>query len=150
MDWVQVHPTGFHNPADPSNKVKTLAAEITRGEGAILLHRGGRRFVNELGGRDYVTGRMLDVAASSPPVWEVDGSDGKLLYALVINGKAAAKTTKHIDLYTKKKLLTRFDSFQDLAAWSYWNTSVTQDSLRSIPVLSCQVLLLEALVVSMS
>ena len=34
--------------------------------------------MNELGGRDYVTGRMLDVAASSPPVTEVDGSDGKL------------------------------------------------------------------------
>jgi hypothetical protein len=42
------------------------------------MHRGGGRFVNELGGRDYVTGRMLDVAASSPPVTEVDGSDGKL------------------------------------------------------------------------
>jgi len=130
LDDVQVHPTGFHNPADPSNKVKTLAAEITRGEGAILLHRGGGRFVNELGGRDYVTGRMLDVAKESPPVTEPDGSDGKLLYALVLNGKASNKTAKHMDLYTKKKLLTRFDSLRDLAKWAYWNASVSEASLR--------------------
>ena len=130
LDDVQVHPTGFHNPADPSNKVKTLAAEITRGEGAILLPRGGGRFVNELGGRDYVTGRMLDVAKESPPVTEPDGSDGKLLYALVLNGKASNKTAKHMDLYTKKKLLTRFDSLRDLAKWAYWNASVSEASLR--------------------
>lgn len=130
LDDVQVHPTGFHNPADPTNKVKTLCAEITRGEGAILLHRGGRRFVNELGGRDYVTGRMLDVAKDSPAITEVDGTDGTLLYALVMNAKASAKTAKHIDLYTKKKLLTKFDSLKDLAAWSYWNSSVSEASLR--------------------
>jgi len=132
LDDVQVHPTGFYNPADPSNKVKTLCAEITRGEGAILLHRGGRRFVNELGGRDYVTNRMLDVAKDSPAVTEAGGEDGKLLYALVMNGKAAAKTAKHIDLYTKKHLLTKFDSLQELAAWSYWNTSVSPASLRYV------------------
>ena len=130
LDDVQVHPTGFHNPADPTNKVKTLCAEITRGEGAILLHRGGGRFVNELGGRDYVTGRMLDTAETSPPVTEADGSDGKLLYALVMNAKAANKTAKHIDLYTKKKLLTKFDFLSDLASWPYWNTSVSAGSLR--------------------
>jgi len=131
LDDVQVHPTGFHNPADPTNKVKTLCAEITRGEGAILLHRGGARFVNELGGRDYVTGRMLDTAESSPAVSEADGTDGKLLYALVMNAKAANKTAKHIDLYTKKKLLTRFDTLEALAAWSYWNASVSASSLRA-------------------
>jgi len=130
LDDVQVHPTGFHNPADPTNKVKTLCAEITRGEGAILLHRGGARFVNELGGRDYVTGRMLDTADTSPPVTEADGTDGRLLYALVMNAKAANKTAKHIDLYTKKKLLTRFDTLEALAAWSYWNASVSASALR--------------------
>jgi len=131
LDDVQVHPTGFHNPADPTNKVKTLCAEITRGEGAILLHRGGGRFVNELGGRDYVTGRMLDVAKDSPNITEADGSDGKLLYALVMNSKGSAKTAKHIDLYSQKKLLTKFDSLKDLAAWSYWNASVSEASLRA-------------------
>ena len=131
LDDVQVHPTGFHNPSDPANKVKTLAAEITRGEGALLLHRGGGRFVNELGGRDYVTGRMLDVAKNAPPLAEADGSDGSLLYALVINGKGAQKTAKHIDLYTKKKLLARFDSLEQLAAWSYWNASVSTTALKA-------------------
>ena len=39
LTFLQVHPTGFHNPADPHNKVKTLCAEILRGEGGILLDR---------------------------------------------------------------------------------------------------------------
>ena len=62
----------------------------------------------------------------------MDGSDGKLLYALILNGKAANKTAKHMDLYTKKKLLTRFDSLRDLAQWSYWNGSVTESTLRQV------------------
>ena len=48
-----------------------------------------------------------------------------------MNSKGAAKTAKHIDLYTKKKLLTKFDALKDLAAWSYWNASVSEASLRS-------------------
>ena len=35
-----------------------------------------------------------------------------------------------MDLYTKKKLLTRFDSLRDLAKWAYWNASVSEASLR--------------------
>lgn len=60
LDDVQVHPTGFLNPRDPDNKVKTLCAEILRGEGGILLDAQARRFANELGTRDYVTGRMIE------------------------------------------------------------------------------------------
>jgi hypothetical protein len=37
-----------------------------------------------------------------------------------------------MDLYTKKKLLTRFDSLRDLAQFSYWNGSVTEATLRQI------------------
>ena len=48
-----------------------------------------------------------------------------------MNSKGAAKTAKHIDLYTKKKLLTKFDTLKDLTAWSYWNASVSEASLRS-------------------
>merc|ERR1711870_188552 len=39
-------------------KVKFLAAEALRGVGGIVLDANGKRFANELGRRDYVTGEM--------------------------------------------------------------------------------------------
>jgi hypothetical protein len=43
MDQVQVHPTGWVDPADPLNPTKVLAAELMRGVGGILLNRDGER-----------------------------------------------------------------------------------------------------------
>merc|ERR1712118_213062 len=58
LEWVQVHPTGLVKPDDADAKVKFLAAEALRGIGGVLIDREGKRFANELGRRDYVTGRM--------------------------------------------------------------------------------------------
>merc|ERR1711975_48118 len=58
LEWVQVHPTGLVKPDDPDAKVKFLAAEALRGVGGIVLDANGKRFANELGRRDYVTGEM--------------------------------------------------------------------------------------------
>lgn len=49
MDRVQLHPTGFVNPADPGSLSKILAPEALRGSGGILVNYQGRRFANELG-----------------------------------------------------------------------------------------------------
>ena len=76
MEKVQVHPTGLIDPKEPDvspffhlvisfslnrffsqAKVKFLAAEALRGVGGILLDNEGQRFADELGTRDYVTGR---------------------------------------------------------------------------------------------
>jgi aspartate oxidase len=54
-----VHPTGLVKPDDADAKVKFLAAEALRGVGGILIDRNGKRFANELGRRDYVTGTMI-------------------------------------------------------------------------------------------
>lgn len=37
MDHVQVHPTAFIDPKDPTATTKFLAAEALRGKGAILV-----------------------------------------------------------------------------------------------------------------
>merc|ERR1712176_1601330 len=58
LEWVQVHPTGLVKPDDPDAKVKFLAAEALRGVGGIVIDVNGKRFANELGRRDYVTGEM--------------------------------------------------------------------------------------------
>jgi len=119
LDDVQVHPTGFHNPKDPDNKVKTLCAEILRGEGGVLLNRWGSRFADELGTRDYVTGRMLEVDPT------------QLKFALVMNGAAAAKAETHIGLYTKKELIHKYETLEDLAAWDFWEGAVSVHTLRA-------------------
>lgn len=54
MDQVQLHPTGFIDPADPSNPTKYLAPEAIRGSGGILVNSEGKRFVNELDLRSVV------------------------------------------------------------------------------------------------
>ena len=38
--------------------VKFLAAKVLLGVGGVLIERDGKRFANELGRRDYVTGHM--------------------------------------------------------------------------------------------
>jgi hypothetical protein len=68
-----------------------LAAEALRGVGGLLLDANGKRFADELGHRDYVTGLM----------WKNKGP-----YRLVLNSKAA----KEIEWHCK------VSSFTDLSA----------------------------------
>ena len=105
MEHIQVHPTGFLDPQDPAAETKTLCAEILRGVGGILLDKAGRRFVNELGTRDYVSAEMLRV-----------DPEGKA-FTLVLNAAAAREAPKHIPLYKQKGLLFEFASLPELAAW---------------------------------
>lgn len=60
LEKVQVHPTGLVDPNEPDAKVKFLAAEALRGVGGLLLDAEGQRFADELGHRDYVTGKMWE------------------------------------------------------------------------------------------
>jgi len=45
MEKVQVHPTGWVDPKDPSNPNKILAAELMRGVGGVLINAEGARYV---------------------------------------------------------------------------------------------------------
>ena len=65
MEKVQVHPTGLVDPNEPDAKVKFLAAEALRGVGGLLLDNEGQRFCDELGHRDYVTGKIWENAKVS-------------------------------------------------------------------------------------
>jgi len=94
MDKVQLHPTGFIDPKDPAAKTKTLAAELLRGVGGVLLNKDGKRFCDELGTRQYIVDRMLEQ--------EQDPNDG---YWIILSEKAAFKADRHRKLYTVKGLL---------------------------------------------
>ena len=98
-----MHPTGFVDPADADASTKVLCGEMMRGVGGILLTPGGSRFVNELAPRDAV------VAA--------EAATGAAEFVLLLNGPAADEAGKHVELYTRKGLLTPLRGTPDLARW---------------------------------
>merc|ERR1719388_349944 len=101
LEWVQVHPTGLVKPDDPDAKVKFLAAEALRGVGGLVFDANGRRFANELGRRDYVTGEMwknkppfrlcLNKAASDEIIWHCKHYTGRGVMKYYETGAALAK-----------------------------------------------------------
>jgi flavocytochrome c len=101
LEWVQVHPTGLVKPDDPDAKIKFLAAEALRGVGGLVLDANGKRFANELGRRDYVTGEMwknkppfrlmLNKAASTEIIWHCKHYTGRGVMKYYANGKELAK-----------------------------------------------------------
>lgn len=90
LDKVQVHPTGLVAPKDPESKFKFLAGEALRGEGAIMLDATGKRFCNELGTRDYVSGEMTKV---------------KYPIRLILNTQGAKKLPFHVSHYESRGLM---------------------------------------------
>eukprot|EP00887_Chlorella_sp_A99_P002099 scaffold21.g2099.t1 len=102
LDQVQVHPTGFVDPADLAAGTKFLAPEKLRGVGAVLLNPSGRRFVDELTTRDRVSKAIL-------------GLPGR--QALLVLGHAGGELFgPALGFYQAKGLVTKADSLPALAA----------------------------------
>ncbi|AGE53021.1 fumarate reductase [Paramecium bursaria Chlorella virus CZ-2] len=87
---IQVHPTGFIDPAFPDSDVKILAPEKLRSVGGILLDSTENRFVDELDTRDVITENILAL---------VD----KTAY-LVLDEAAAKRFGKNFGYYMSKGL----------------------------------------------
>jgi len=100
LEWVQVHPTGLVKPDDPDAKIKFLAAEALRGVGGLILDANGKRFANELGRRDYVTGEMWK---NKPP------------FRLALNKAASDEIIWHCKHYTGRGVMKFYNSGADLA-----------------------------------
>ncbi|ORY17522.1 FAD binding domain-containing protein [Clohesyomyces aquaticus] len=99
MDLVQVHPTGFIDPANPASPLKFLAAEILRGEGGLLL-LDGKRFIDELETRENVTNAIIahPQTSTTPRQWTVQ---------LVLDEGVYNAAKSHIDFYLWKKLMKK-------------------------------------------
>merc|ERR1711912_53110 len=85
---------------DPDAKVKFLAAEALRGVGGLVLDVNGKRFANELGRRDYVTGEMWK---NKPP------------FRLCLNKAASDEIIWHCKHYTGRGVMKAYASGADLA-----------------------------------
>ncbi|KAK3690139.1 FAD binding domain-containing protein [Podospora appendiculata] len=103
MDSVQIHPTGFVDPANPQAPVKFLAAEMLRGEGGILLYQG-RRFVNELDTREHVSRVIMDLPEAAK---EDGGSLKQWDVQLLLDPGAAEAAEGHVGFYLWKGLLKK-------------------------------------------
>jgi len=82
MDKVQIHPTGFLDPADLKASAKSLCGEMMRGVGGVLLRPDGARFVNELLPRDQVVAAELESGSSE--------------FVLLLNQPMATEAGKHV------------------------------------------------------
>ncbi|KAK0714248.1 FAD binding domain-containing protein [Apiosordaria backusii] len=100
MDAVQIHPTGFVDPASPENPLKFLAAEMLRGEGGILLHKG-KRFTNELQTREKVSNALMAL----PP--QNEGSLRQWDVQLLLDPGATEAAAGHVGFYLWKGLLQK-------------------------------------------
>lgn len=109
---VQVHPTGLVHPSEPDAKIKWLAAEALRGVGGLMLTKEGKRFVNELGTRDYVSGEMFKF--------------NQFPYRLVLNTKGMKEIEWHCKHYVGRGLMKHFKSGAALAK----EMGVSEDVLR--------------------
>lgn len=93
MEQIQTHPTVI-----PTNSV--MITEAVRGNGAILVNRDGKRFVNELDTRDVVSKAELNQKGGS---------------AYLMFDENVKKSLKAIDSYDKKGYLIKGDSIEELA-----------------------------------
>jgi flavocytochrome c len=136
MTKVQLHPTGFVDPSDPSNPNKVLAAELLRGYGGILLTSSGQRFCNELGTRSYVTDRMLHHTQkkSFHPFRASSSSSSHQqvpTFFLVLSSEAAEDAHKHVQVYERKGLLKKVHGLEGLAEYIKTPTSTLEETVTT-------------------
>ncbi|KAI9297436.1 Flavocytochrome c [Neoconidiobolus thromboides FSU 785] len=115
LEKVQVHPTGLVDPKDPQAKVKFLAAEALRGVGGLLINGEGKRFVDELQHRDFVTGE----------IWKTKGP-----VRLVLNSAAGKEIEWHIKHYMGRGLMFKFEGGKALAKEIGCDPSVLEKTFK--------------------
>jgi len=102
MEFVQVHPTGFIDPKNPDEKELTLATEALRGHGALLINQQGRRFVNEIWHRDWVS--------------EAEKTQRGSIYLVMNSGVAKETQVPFVKQYTALGLLQHFESGREFCS----------------------------------
>jgi len=109
-----VHPTGLVKVGDEDAKVKFLAAEALRGVGGVLIDKNGKRFANELGRRDYVSGMMWK---NQPP------------FRLCLNSKASKEIHWHCEHYKGRGVMKYYANMGALCSETGMDANVLRKTL---------------------
>lgn len=112
MDKVQLHPTAFIDPKDPSSHTKYLGPEALRGSGGILLSQTGKRFCNELDLRSKVTAMITECCDTYDLP---DGSKGRPWAWCVLDADAMQKFG-HPQIRFYKDQVGLFEDAEDVDA----------------------------------
>ena len=106
MDQIQTHPTVVPG--------KEMITEAVRGNGALLINKEGKRFVNELETRDVVSAKIL-------------GQNGKTAFLLFDEG--VRQSLKAIEDYVKGGYTIQAGSPEELAGKMGVSASVLKETL---------------------
>ncbi|WP_407428336.1 flavocytochrome c, partial [Treponema sp.] len=109
MEQIQIHPTVVKGTG-------MMITEAVRGNGAILVNKKGRRFINEMETRDIVSSAILK--GSGKTAW-------------LIFDQSVRDSLKAIDGYAKAGFLTEADSVSALAD----KLSIPSDELQTTTAL---------------
>lgn len=103
MEQIQTHPTV--NP-----ETQTMYTEGVRGNGAILVNKEGKRFVNELETRDVVSAAILE---------QTDGQ------CYLVFDQAVRESLAAIESYIKKGIVAEADTPEATGRgdWRRWRSS---------------------------
>ncbi|ORX91122.1 Flavocytochrome c [Basidiobolus meristosporus CBS 931.73] len=133
MDQVQVHPTAYVHLEDPGNDTKFLAPEALRGHGGVLLNGEGRRFVNELGPRDYVTQTIFEKASGQHMARPMGLGTLPLKAAafLVLSEKAVQEyDPATVGFYVKRGLIHQASDLDQLASQLSVDPGLLRDTFK--------------------
>ncbi|KAK0404683.1 hypothetical protein QR680_017570 [Steinernema hermaphroditum] len=127
MEHVQVHPTAFLDPKDPSAGTKFLAAEALRGKGALLVSSKGVRFANELGRRDYLSAKIQAEGTELP-----ENKEWKFVYMLMTDEMADSFGRPAFNFYANiKGFFTKFENANTLAEHIGCDSSALRETFDS-------------------
>ncbi|MEW5316829.1 MAG: hypothetical protein WDW38_008175 [Sanguina aurantia] len=118
LDQIQIHPTGFVDPSNPSSPSKFLAPEKLRGVGGVLINSLGRRFVNELTTRDAVVGAMMR-------------QPGGRVYLVLPHTAAVSYGLPAIQFYVSKGLFQQASNLNDAASLMQVDAQSLEQDVRA-------------------
>ncbi|MBI6875217.1 flavocytochrome c [Clostridium aciditolerans] len=109
MDQIQIHPSVVPGKSK-------LITEAVRGNGAILVNKQGKRFVNELGTRDAVSAAILS-------------QEDKTGY--VVFDENVRKSLSAIEGYIKEGVVTEANSVKELADKMKFNSAEFEKTINT-------------------
>ena len=108
---AEIYPTCFVDLLDRFNRHKTLAPDLFRELGGIIINKRGKRFCNEIGDRRYVAQNILkncDIVTDPKIIKQYEGF-------LIINEEIKEKYGEKIEDYISKGYFKKYKSFDEFS-----------------------------------